>query len=78
MTDYPDVPYRGVVEGFYGAPWSQEARIRQLDFYGRNLSLINIFLYAVIGGQYVCFVLVGMFFDDLQRLCTEDVYKRQC
>lgn len=22
VTDYPDLPYRGVVEGFYGTPWS--------------------------------------------------------
>ena len=36
VTDYPDVPYRGVVEGFYGTPWSHEARLRQLEFYGRN------------------------------------------
>ena len=36
VTDYPDVPYRGVVEGFYGVPWSREARLSQLDFYGRN------------------------------------------
>ena len=44
VTDYPDVPYRGVVEGFYGAPWSQEARIRQLDFYGRNK--MNVYIYG--------------------------------
>ena len=33
ITDYPDIPYRGVVEGFYGQPWSHEARLSQLDFY---------------------------------------------
>lgn len=44
VTDYPDVPYRGVVEGFYGAPWSQEARIRQLEFYGRNK--MNVYIYG--------------------------------
>ena len=44
VTDYPDVPYRGVVEGFYGAPWSQEACIRQLDFYGRNK--MNVYIYG--------------------------------
>lgn len=44
VTDYPDVPYRGVVEGFYGVPWSQEARLSQLDFYGRNK--MNIYIYG--------------------------------
>lgn len=36
ITDYPKVHVRGVVEGFYGSPWSQEARISQLEFYGAN------------------------------------------
>ena len=44
VTDYPDVPYSGVVEGFYGVPWSREARLSQLDFYGRNK--MNIYIYG--------------------------------
>lgn len=44
VTDYPDVPYRGVVEGFYGVPWSREAHLSQLDFYGRNK--MNIYIYG--------------------------------
>ena len=44
VTDYPDLPYRGVVEGFYGTPWSQDARIRQLEFYGKNK--LNVYLYG--------------------------------
>ncbi len=44
ITDYPDVAYRGVVEGFYGTPWSHEARMRQIDFYGRNK--MNVYLYG--------------------------------
>lgn len=44
VTDYPDIPYRGVVEGFYGTPWSHEARMRQLEFYGRNK--MNVYLYG--------------------------------
>ena len=36
--------YKRQVEGFYGAPWSQEARIRQLDFYGRNK--MNVYIYG--------------------------------
>ncbi len=44
ITDYPDVPYRGVVEGFYGTPWSYEDRLSQLDFYGRNK--LNVYIYG--------------------------------
>ena len=44
VTDYPDVPYRGVGEGSYGVPWSREARLSQLDFYGRNK--MNIYIYG--------------------------------
>lgn len=35
IRDYPDIIFRGVVEGFYGTPWSFENRIEQLRFYGR-------------------------------------------
>ena len=44
IADYPDIPFRGVVEGFYGTPWSHEARLRQLDFYGK--SKMNVYLYG--------------------------------
>ena len=44
VTDYPDIRWRGVVEGFYGTPWSHEARLRQLDFYGKNK--MNVYLYG--------------------------------
>ena len=44
ITDYPDIPFRGAVEGFYGKPWSHEARLSQLDFYGRNK--MNVYIYG--------------------------------
>jgi len=44
ITDYPDVAARGVVEGFYGTPWSFEHRMRQLDFYGANK--LNTYIYG--------------------------------
>lgn len=44
VTDWPDVPFRGVVEGFYGTPWSQEARLSQLDFYGKHK--MNVYIYG--------------------------------
>lgn len=50
ITDYPDIPYRGVVEGFYGTPWSHEARLRQLDFYGRNK--MNVYIYGPKNDPY--------------------------
>ncbi len=34
IKDYPVVPFRGTVEGFYGQPWSFEARKSQFRFYG--------------------------------------------
>ena len=44
ITDWPDIRFRGVVEGFYGAPWSHQARLRQLKFYGENK--MNTYIYA--------------------------------
>lgn len=35
VDDYPTLPDRGVVEGFYGTPWSHEVRLSLIDFYGR-------------------------------------------
>lgn len=50
VTDYPEIPYRGVVEGFYGTPWSHEARLRQLEFYGRNK--MNVYIYGPKNDPY--------------------------
>ena len=35
ISDYPSVTDRGVIEGFYGNPWSHKDRLRQFDFYGQ-------------------------------------------
>ena len=35
IRDWPDLPYRGVVEGFYGTPWSHDVRLSLIDFYGK-------------------------------------------
>jgi hyaluronoglucosaminidase len=35
VIDYPSVTDRGVIEGFYGNPWSHKDRLRQFDFYGQ-------------------------------------------
>ncbi|MEG2856673.1 beta-N-acetylglucosaminidase [Bacteroides sp.] len=44
ITDFPAIRFRGVVEGFYGTPWSHEARLRQLQFYGENK--MNTYIYG--------------------------------
>lgn len=44
ITDWPDVADRGVVEGFYGNPWSHQDRLSQFEFYGRNK--LNVYIYG--------------------------------
>lgn len=44
VTDWPSVSCRGVIEGFYGNPWSHADRLRQFDFYGRQK--MNIYVYG--------------------------------
>lgn len=44
VLDWPDLPYRGVVEGYYGIPWTVKGRKAQFEFYGRNK--LNTFIYA--------------------------------
>lgn len=44
VVDQPSQARRGVVEGFYGSPWTQEERLDQIDFYGRTK--LNTYQYA--------------------------------
>ncbi|WP_234995990.1 beta-N-acetylhexosaminidase family protein [Streptoalloteichus hindustanus] len=44
VVDHPTVPIRGVVEGFYGRPWSFEDRMEHLAFSGAMK--MNTYLYA--------------------------------
>ncbi|MFI0713465.1 beta-N-acetylglucosaminidase domain-containing protein [Streptomyces inhibens] len=44
VVDYPSMPQRGVVEGFYGRPWTHRTRLDQLAFYGQMK--LNTYLYA--------------------------------
>ena len=44
INDYPVMPNRGVVEGFYGEPWSHEVRKSLIDFYGKFK--MNAYLYG--------------------------------
>lgn len=44
VEDGPTVPYRGVVEGFYGTPWSHEDRLSMIEFCGDVR--MNTYIYA--------------------------------
>lgn len=44
INDWPQLPCRGVVEGFYGTPWSHQTRLSLIDFYGRYK--MNYYIYG--------------------------------
>lgn len=44
VNDYPDLALRGVVEGFYGTPWSHQVRLSLIDFYGKFK--MNTYIYG--------------------------------
>ena len=44
IVDWPVIAERGVVEGFYGNPWSFDDRVSQLRFYGDNK--MNVYIYG--------------------------------
>ncbi|MEG0712382.1 MAG: beta-N-acetylglucosaminidase domain-containing protein, partial [Niameybacter sp.] len=44
ITDYPEILYRGYIEGFYGFPWSHEDR-KDLMVFGGEYKL-NTYIYA--------------------------------
>jgi len=44
IRDWPSVACRGVIEGFYGNPWSHLDRLRQFEFYGKHK--LNIYVYG--------------------------------
>jgi hyaluronoglucosaminidase len=44
VSDYPAMPLRGTIEGFYGSPWTHAERLDQLAFYGDIKA--NTYVYA--------------------------------
>jgi hyaluronoglucosaminidase len=44
ISDYPAMPLRGTIEGFYGSPWTHAERLSQLAFYGDVKA--NTYIYA--------------------------------
>ncbi|MFH8682155.1 beta-N-acetylglucosaminidase domain-containing protein [Streptomyces lydicus] len=51
VRDWPATPLRGVIEGFYGTPWSHRARLDQLDFYGAHK--MNLYVYSPKDDAYL-------------------------
>ncbi len=51
VRDWPSMATRGVVEGFYGSPWSTADRLSQLDFYGANK--MNTYVYSPKDDPYL-------------------------
>lgn len=51
VSDWPLMTVRGVVEGFYGAPWSHEARTDVLAFMGDQA--LNTYIYAPKDDPYL-------------------------
>ena len=44
VTDYPSVAYRGLVEGYYGNPYSEANRMSLFEFFGRQK--MNMYIYG--------------------------------
>lgn len=44
LLDYPSFPIRGVIEGFYGRPWSERERLDMLRFMGQTR--LNYYFWA--------------------------------
>ncbi|MFE0253772.1 beta-N-acetylglucosaminidase domain-containing protein [Streptomyces sp. NPDC059010] len=51
VRDWPTAGLRGVIEGFYGTPWSHVERLAQLDFYGRTKQ--NVYVYSPKDDDYL-------------------------
>ncbi|WP_149828380.1 beta-N-acetylglucosaminidase domain-containing protein [Streptomyces tailanensis] len=51
VRDWPAARLRGVVEGFYGTPWTHTERLSQLDFYGRTKQ--NVYVYSPKDDPYL-------------------------
>lgn len=50
IEDYPSFSMRGIIEGFYGVPWSHEDRLDCIDF--MKYKRMNVFMYAPKDDEY--------------------------
>ncbi|WP_107503900.1 beta-N-acetylglucosaminidase domain-containing protein [Arthrobacter sp. ERGS1:01] len=51
VKDWPLMSIRGAIEGFYGIPWSHQARLDQLAFYGKHK--MNTYIYTPKDDPYL-------------------------
>lgn len=51
VRDWPLMPIRGSIEGFYGIPWSHQARLDQYVFYGKHK--MNTYIYTPKGDPFL-------------------------
>ena len=51
IRDWPSFPSRGLVEGFYGAPWTTAERLSMLDFMGRHK--LNLYMFGPKDDAYL-------------------------
>ncbi|HEX6445174.1 MAG TPA: beta-N-acetylglucosaminidase domain-containing protein, partial [Streptosporangiales bacterium] len=51
VRDWPASPLRGVIEGFYGPPWSTADRLAQFDFYAATKQ--NVYVYSPKDDPYL-------------------------
>jgi hyaluronoglucosaminidase len=51
VRDWPSLGLRGVVEGFYGAPWPNSQRLAMLDFFAAHK--LNIYIYSPKDDPYL-------------------------
>ncbi|MGP3979714.1 beta-N-acetylglucosaminidase domain-containing protein [Streptomyces sp. KR80] len=51
IRDWPSLQWRGVVEGFYGPPWTHKTRLGHLDWAGRHK--LNTYVYTPKDDPYL-------------------------
>jgi len=51
IRDWPTTPLRGVIEGFYGPPWSTADRLSQFDFFAATKQ--NVYVYSPKDDPYL-------------------------
>lgn len=51
VKDFPLMSIRGGIEGFYGIPWSHQARLDQFEFYGKHK--MNTYIYTPKDDNYL-------------------------
>ncbi|WP_202819000.1 beta-N-acetylglucosaminidase domain-containing protein [Actinosynnema sp. ALI-1.44] len=51
VRDWPSLRWRGVVEGFYGPPWTHEARLDSFGYFGRHK--MNLYFYTPKDDPYL-------------------------